>query len=200
VGWAGRRLLGREGQQQAFRELLIVPQYTSKQVDTDRQHAIEGMPMCAPGREPHECLVDSRRWTRRMSGQFASRHFVSRTSGKIRAGSVSRSALVVGSFYGATSTSGLQTWPNQTMPLISVQHVVGSQEVASDFVIEVQINRPITLFFTGIIIPCMLMVSGVLLQKSAIWWYVARRVRFPLFVWLKELAHTCSFARSDNIR
>lgn len=148
-------MLRREGQNQASLGPYLETTGTVEQVAGG-----EEMPVCARDTEPHKCLADSRRWTRRIRTSTGVR-----TTGKIQAGSVGRSVLVVGSFYGAMSLSGLQTWPNQTMPLIAAQHLVGDEEVASHFVIEVQIDRPITLFFTGIIIPCMLMVSGMLLPK-----------------------------------
>ena len=161
---AGRRTLGRADQKQAFLEPYPEATGTSQQAAAGRQHAAEEMPVCRLGLEPHECLADSRRWTRRMSAKGSAAASADARVQRIQAGSLGRSVLIVGSFYGATSLSGLQTWPNQTMPLIATRHVVGDEEVASNFVIEVQIDRPITLFFTGIIIPCMLMVNGVMLR------------------------------------
>ena len=51
----------------------------------------------------------------------------------------------------------------QTMPFLSVKHLIHREETSGFFVIQVQVDRKSTIYLTGIIIPCILMVTMTLL-------------------------------------
>ena len=76
----------------------------------------------------------------------------------VKAGRVGAQAnLVSSTFDDAMTTDALSTWPNQTMPFLSIAHL-NLEENDQFFVIQVQVERPFTLFLVGIVVPCILMI------------------------------------------
>ena len=101
-----------------------------------------------------DCLADYRRSTSK-TGQGVATVAGAGMSGTPTVGA---RAIISNQMDGPVTKSSLDTWPNETMSLLSARYVVQMEEDLPFLVIQVQVQRNPTLFLTGIIVPSVLMV------------------------------------------